>query len=261
MKALAIALLVSTMTTAVGVARADGDACMSAPVEGQKLQRAGKLLDARARFAACAQKSCPAEIVQDCTRWSQDVSSAIPSVVVAARDGKGQDLLDVRVSIDGAANVVASARAVELDPGAHRFVFHKGGSPDVETDVVVREAAAPIASTPDVASGPRPVPIAAWILGGVGVIALGSFATFGTIGVVHRGDDQCGTGCAPSQKDSVDSQLRIADVSLGVSAVALAIAAWVYFHRPSVAATGSTSAIIDVKAAPGGGVATLGLRF
>jgi hypothetical protein len=171
---------------------------------------------------------------------------------------------------------VASARAVELDPGAHRFVFHKGGSPDVETDVVVREgeknreilatfdagpAAAPIASTPDVASGPRPVPIAAWILGGVGVIALGSFATFGTIGVVHRGDDQCGTGCAPSQKDSVDSQLRIADVSLGVSAVALAIAAWVYFHRPSVAATGSTSAIIDVKAAPGGGVATLGLRF
>jgi hypothetical protein len=255
-------------------AKADGDACLAAPVEGQQLQRAGKLLAARDRFAACARKTCPAEIVQDCTRWEQQVASAVPSVVLVARDGKGRDLVDVAVAIDGQPDVAVSARAVELDPGSHRFVFRRRRSADVEVNLLLREGERdrPVAATFGVPAPPRPspveeptatpsrpVPVAAWIAGAVGVLGFASFATFGALGVSDRASSGCGVGCSQSQKDHVDGELRAADVSLGVGVVALGVATWLYLARPIVAA--SEGILFDVRPAPGGGFATLGARF
>lgn len=232
-------------------AKADGDACLAAPVEGQQLQRAGKLLAARDRFASCARKTCPAEIVQDCTRWEQQVASALPSVVLVARDAKGRDLVDVAVAIDGQPDVGLSARAVELDPGSHRFVFHRQRSADVEVDLLLREGEKdrPVAATFGVPTPPRPapveeptaspsrpVPVAAWIAGGVGVLGLAGFATFGALGVSDRASSGCGVGCSQSQKDHVDGELRAADISLGVGVVALGIATWIYLTRPTAPA-------------------------
>ena len=257
--------------------RAD-DACMTAPVQGQQLQRAGKLLAARDRFAACARKTCPAEIVQDCTQWAQQVSGALPSVVLAARDPAGADLVDVRVTIDGQPDVGMSARAIDLDPGSHRFVFRRQGAADVQVDVLLREGeknrpvgvtfgAAASASTPPPSPPPeephesssRPVPIAAWVAGGLGVLGMASFATFGAIGVSDRSSSGCDIGCSESPKDRVDMELRVADISLGVGIVGLGVATWLFFTRPS--ATESQAVVLDVHAAPGGGVATLGARF
>ena len=127
-----VALLLAT-----GDARAD--ACLDAPVQGQKLQRSGKLMAARDKFALCAQKACPGEIVRDCTGWMQDVSKAIPSVVAAARDSSGADVLDATLSIDGGAAAPIGTRAVELDPGPHHLVFHRSGAPDFVRDVVLHE--------------------------------------------------------------------------------------------------------------------------
>ena len=138
------ALVAVAMTTALGSSSppaqgAGPDRCLMAPVEGQKLQKAGKLLDARDRYATCATNACPAEVVEDCMRWMRQVDDALPSVVVAARDPKGHDLADVRVSIDGKVPVEMSSRAIRLDPGAHVFLFRQSGSADQEQPVTLRE--------------------------------------------------------------------------------------------------------------------------
>jgi len=94
--------------------------CLTTPVEGQKLRKADKLLGARDKFGVCARDNCPREIVHDCTQWAREVEALIPSVVLAARDSSGRDLLDVRISIDGNPPADASPRAMELDPGVLR---------------------------------------------------------------------------------------------------------------------------------------------
>ena len=272
------AFVAITAAAAVAVwsprARADGDACLAAPVEGQQLQRAGKLLAARDRFAACARKTCPAEIVQDCTRWEQQIASTVPSVVLVARDAKGRDLVDVEVAIDGQAGVAVSARAVDLDPGSHRFVFRRQRSADVVVELLLREGERdrPVAATFGVPASPRPaaieepvgppsrpVPLGAWIAGGVGVLGFASFATFGALGVSDRASSGCDVGCSQSSKSHVDVELRVADVSLGAGVVALGIATWIYLTRPTAAAL--EAARFDLRPAPGGGVATMGARF
>lgn len=114
------------------------DACLTAPVDGQKLRRAGKLLESRKSFTFCAREACPREVVQACTRWEHEVEGAIPSVVLAARDDAGHDVA-ARIAIDGGEPNDPGARAIELDPGEHRFVFTKAGSPPIEQRVVIRE--------------------------------------------------------------------------------------------------------------------------
>lgn len=248
------------------------DPCFAAPVEGQKLQREGKLLEARERFAFCARDTCPSVIVGDCARWMSDVEAASPSVVALARDAQHHDVLDVHVSIDGKPPVDLTSRAISLDPGAHRLVFQHPGSPDAAVDVMLREGeknreVAAMFDTGAVAVSPpreapgveRPVPASAWIAGGVGVLGLASFATFGALGVSARGSDHCDTGCTQSQKDAVDSKYLIANISLGVGVVALGAAAWFYFTRP--ATERPASAFVDVRALPGGGFAVIGSKF
>jgi len=275
LKALGVAASCMTLVGWGSHVRAD-DTCMSAPVQGQQLQRAGKLLAARDRFTACARKNCPAEIVQDCTQWAQQVASALPSVVLAARDAAGNDLTDVRVAIDGQPDAGMTARAVELDPGKHRFFFRRQGSPDVEVDVLLREGEkdrpvgatfgvpaeppppAPAAEEPRDASS-RPVSVAAWIAGGIGALGFVGFGAFGAIGVSDRSASGCDTGCAPSPKNRVDTELRVADISLAVGVVGLGVATLLFLTRPSV--TESPAVVLDVRPAPGGGVATLGGPF
>lgn len=244
-----VALVALATAGPPAIARADdADACLQAPVEGQKLQREGKLLRARERFAACARQTCPAEIVQDCTRWTRQVEDALPSIVVAARDGAGRDVLDVRVAIDGEAPVPTTARALDLDPGAHKLVFSRDGSAPVDKDVFVREGeknrevvatfanlvpAPPPPEPPPPVPFERPIPTAAWIVGGVGVLGVVSFTTFGILGVSERSSHHCDVGCATSDKEAVDTKFRVADVSLAVGVIALGIATWIFLARPT----------------------------
>jgi hypothetical protein len=248
------------------------DACYSKPVEGQTLQRAGKLLDARERYAACALATCPKEIVSDCARWLGDVEAATPSVVVAAVDEKGRDAVDVRVSVDGKPPLDVGAFAIKVDPGRHTFVFQRSGSPDVTVDMLLREGeknrqvpvtfAAPAGARAEAAPATvsaRPVPAAAWVAGAVGALGLAGFATFGALGVGQRGSDHCDTGCTSSEKQGVDSTFLVADASLAVAAVGLGVATWLYLARPSVRRP--ASAAFDVRVLPGGGLASVGLSF
>jgi hypothetical protein len=258
-------------------ARSDeNDECLKAPVEGQQLQRDGKLIDAHDRFVKCASRSCPPEIVQDCTRWAREVDEATPSVVVAARDAQGHELTDVLVSIDGAAPTQGGARAIPLDPGPHKFVFVRTGHAEIVDQAVLHEGEKNrevVATYPSPVSSKlenepraplplsRPVPVLVWVAGGVSVAAFAVFGTFGALGVSERSADHCGppSGCPQSEKSVVDTKFIVADVGLGVGVVALGVAAWQFFARPSIPRQGA--AIVDFHAVSGGGVATLGGRF
>jgi hypothetical protein len=260
--------LAAMSTARVGRAQRP-DPCFTAPVEGQELQKQGKLLEARSRFAVCAHDTCPREIVQDCTRWSREVDEAVPSIVVAAHDRQGRDLLDVRVSIDGGHPIDLSARAIPMDPGTHRLVFLRDGEANVEQSVLLRDGernrevavtfgtpVVPVAPVPPPreateATTHRPVPTSAWILGGLGIASLASFATFAAIGLSQRASDGCivTPGCTQSQSDSVNLKFHFADASLGVGVVTLGIATWIYVTRPRVDVRGR-----GFRLAPAGGV-------
>jgi hypothetical protein len=261
----------------------DADVCMSAPVEGQKLHKEGKLLAAREKFTMCARKTCPAEIVQDCTRWAGEVDAALPTVVTAARDQAGHDLGDVTVSVDGKPAVPLSPRATSVDPGAHKFVFHRaasvrgpgvagvGAGVAIEQVTILREGEKnrEVAATfrvPGVTSAPtsgvlateRPVPVAAWVSGAVGVAGLGVLGVAGVLGVSQRSADHCDTGCPQAQKSGVDNLFNVADVGLAVGVVGVGLAAVLFLVRPTVE---RPAAYLDLRPAPGGGVAVVGGRF
>jgi hypothetical protein len=258
----------------VADARADeGDACLDSSAIGQKLEKDGKLIEARERFAQCANDRCAPDTVAECTRSADRVDEATPSIVVIARDDQGRELGDVLVSIDGAAPVSAGARGIVLDPGPHRFAFQLSGRPDVVEEAVVnegeknREVIVSYPSPPPPKAEDfkvpvvvtRPVPALAWIAGGVAVVGVALFGTFEGLGVGVRGMGGCANGCSGSEKSSVDTDFDIADVALGVGIAALGLAAWQFIARPSVSRT--STAAFDFRLLPGGGVATVGARF
>jgi hypothetical protein len=242
--------LVAVLFAPAFAAAETSDACVSATVEGQKLQRAGKLVAARERFATCARAECPADIVSRCAGWAQSVADAIPSLVVIPRDDSGKDVTGAKVTIDGAA-VDATGRAIDLDPGPHRIVVEHPGAAPVTVDVVLHEAeknrsvpatfpgpkpaSPPPAATKPVGPAERPVPLAAWIAGGVAVAGYGVLAVFGIDGAHDRSVSHCDSpGCPADDKSRVDRKLLVADVGLAVGTVALGVAAWLFLTRPTI---------------------------
>lgn len=236
-------------------ARADQAACFNAPVEGQKLRKAGKLQAARVQFLSCAQKECPAEIVGDCAQWASEVERALPSIVVAARDGSGRDLAGARASIDGGVFAPLSERAMKIDPGKHTLAVRTADGAESRRDLTIAEgehdrsvvvtfgasgAASQDTSSPEAS---RPVPPLVWVFGAVGAVGILSFATFGALGVSARSSANCDVGCSASDKSDVDTKLLVADVSLGVGLVSFGVAAALYLMRPNAA---SASAWLQV---------------
>jgi hypothetical protein len=108
--------------------------------------------------------------------------------------------------------------------------------------------------------------MASIVLGGVGVAALGSFAAFGILGknqlaTLH---ETCGAThtCAEADVDAARTKLIVADVSLGVSVVALGVATVLFFTQGAKAKEAAAVArTIVVAPLPRGGSVGIDLRF
>lgn len=295
-RALAAATVLGGVFLAEGIAQAgpaeDREHCASAAEQAQQLRDEGKYRRAREQMLVCARDVCPAHIKADCGRWLTDLEPIAPTVVFGARDAKGADVLDVKVSMDGQPiQERLDGKPVLVDSGEHTFKFEAKDGSVKEERVLLRaaEKARPIIVTFGSAAAPlaQPGPTApaqddrsqSWIVptaivGGIGVLALGSFAVFGLSG---RGDvdDLEDSGCRPNcNKDDVDSartKLIIADVSLGVGVVALGVAAYMFFTRPktetSVKAavakprSFASSLRVDARGLPGGAFAGVSAPF
>lgn len=278
----------------VGSAHADEKAiCVAASDQGQTLRDEGKYRAARTSLAECARDACPAIVRRDCEKWLTELDASQPTLVLGARDPKGNDVDGTRVFLDGTLLVDRlDGKPVPVDPGEHVFRYEAPSAAPVEQHVVVRvneknrtltavlmpqagqaaTASAPSSSnatadsaTPhDAAPTPSrgPVPVAAWVFVGVTAVAAASFGYFGLTGQNDVANMRAPGGCAPncqeSQVDAAKTKLLVADVSLGVGVVSLGLAAFFFFRRGSAPPRATALDLRpDVEAGPGGGVATL----
>lgn len=260
-------------------------ACAEAYRDAQTRRRSGELRSARTSLVLCASDRCPAVLQPDCLRWLTEVEAAMPTLSFAAKGEEGEDLVDVRVLLDGEPLVDGlDGKAVAVDPGSHVVRFERGGAAPIERSVVVREgeqarvvtaswrrAPSPAPATPspgeaeDPSSGP---PVATWIFGGVGVAGLATFTALGLAGLQKRSalERDCYGACDASRVEAVKRQFVAADIALGIGALSLGVATVLLLtSRPKDGAKkDGVEAItsfkpppvhIDVSIKPGGGTA------
>ncbi len=248
---LACGLYGATLAT-LGEAHADEkQACLGAFDRAQQLRIEGKLRAAKDQLAICARAECPQLVRQDCAQWQNEVMTSLPSVVIGARDDNGKDVMAVRVSIDGV--LVAETldgKSIALDPGAHKFHFEAPGTSTIDEQLLIREGeknrviTVRLSAKSDSLSPPKglaspsalsgtqksstPAPV--YILGAVGVVALGAALFFDLKG---NGDaitlrTVCAPSCRQSDVDAVQTKYVAAGVSLGIGVVALGFATYLY---------------------------------
>lgn len=263
---------------------AEKAACMDAYTEAQRLRKAGELLGARDKLRVCADPSCPKLVVDDCTTWLEEVSGAVPTVVIAVRDGKGDDVVDAEVLVDGKPRASADAGTpLELDPGPHTITV-RGNGLTVDKKIVARkgdedrriEVILGAASV----EGPTPAPtgapdepssdaflIAGGVLAGLGAVGLGVFAGLGAVGASEAGElnDGCALtdSCTEEEIDAVRGKLVGADVALAAGATLLAVGLTLIVIDLTGDESPSEEASLQlrVQGRPGGGLASAALRF
>ena len=248
----------AVFSSSEGAARADErEQCASAADQAQQLRDEGKYRREREALLTCVRDVCPGPIKRDCLDWLSQLETIAPTVVFSAKEGT-KDLSEVKVSVD---NVPVAdkldGKPLQMDLGKHTFKFEYAGQTKEEELVIgagqknrsvgVTFGGAPppppITPPPPETSSGSIVPAA--IVGGVGVLALGSFAIFGLTGKSDVDDlESCRGHCAESDVDHARTKLIIADISLGVGIVALGVATYMFFTRPK-----EGSGAVPVKAA------------
>ena len=219
--------------------------CYDAHERGQLQRRRGELQRARVSFATCGRNVCPPVVQRDCVAWAADLAKVQPSVVIAVVRDDGTDVLGARVFIDGA-STPADGRGVELDPGEHKVRVDRAGEPSFERRFAVREGdrsrrvAIVLPSAADAPTSRKPSALT-YLFGGVALLSLASFGTFAVLGKSredHLGNT-CGDRCSDDDVAGVRRSYLVADISLGIAAVATgaAIVTWLVAPKRTAVAT------------------------
>ena len=285
---------VASLLLTEGAARADDrEQCASAADQAQQLRDEGKYRRAREQLLVCARDVCPAPIKRDCLDWLSQVEATAPTVVFGAKEGT-KDLSEVKVYVDGVAVTERlDGKPIQMDLGKHTVKFEYAGQTK-EEDIIIGagQKNRNVTMTFGAATPPSPPPpvggdskegslIPVFVVGGIGVVALGSFAIFGLGGKGDVDDLQssgCKPNCSESAVDSARTKLIIADISLGVGIVALGVATYMFLTRPKLDAdvktgraatnlplpkpsTGFSSLKLDFGGVAGGAQGSVGARF
>ncbi len=238
--------------------------CLSAYEQAQVARKEARLRRARQQLLLCSQRDCPKVTRTDCVPWLAEVESALPSVVITAKDAGGREILDVAVFFDGSPLAPRlDGRSLAVDPGDHAFRLEAPGHPALEQHVTIHEAEkdrplaftfpwatrAPSSLAPSVdqsaarsGAGIHPGP-AVYALGALSLVALGGFTYFGLTGAHDSNTlrDTCYPHCAPSDVSDANRELLVADISLAVALVTAAAATYLLVtgrEPPKATATG-----------------------
>ena len=81
----------------------------------------------------------PDLIRSSCQQRLADVDRAVPRIVFQVKDGEGNDVPAVKLTIDGQPREERPGAAIALDPGQHVFAFEGPGMPLVQKTLVLVE--------------------------------------------------------------------------------------------------------------------------
>jgi hypothetical protein len=257
---MAVALALGASYTTATHAQEPTERCVAAFEAAQELRAEARLLEAQARLAECGHSGCPDAIRVKCVEWSEQVRADTPTLVIAARDAEGQDVVNGDVTLDGQLVIGAlDGKPIATDPGRHTLrVTHRGSDADLsfvartgQKNRVLRVDLRPI---PDPIPPPRPQPVAAYAAFGVAGVTTVIATVTGIVAIV-RADEleaQCQGGvCHPGQKAELESGEAIAHVStvhfaLAGATLASGVIVWLLHDAGH---TGVESARLDL--APG----------
>ncbi len=211
----------SLLTISASALADDKSDCLAAAASGQNFRDAHQLVEARDQFRVCARDVCPTVVQKDCLGWLDAVERSLPTVVVSAKDGDGNDLFDVRVLVDGVPKATKlDGHAMPMDPGSHAFHFElpngtsfdrqvlvKEGSPNQDVSVVLGAPTkiAPVEPLPQPIQSLPPLPVVTstwnvvgYSIAGAGLAGLGLGALFGVLAITDRNQANCdASGCDP----------------------------------------------------------------
>lgn len=287
MRLIAAAMSLVTFAATVPSAAQEKEACVAASESAQKLRSQKKLRAARKELVKCAQEACPGIVKKDCATWLSEVDDSLPTVILSARDATGADVADVRVLLDGEVlTEKLEGSAIAIDPGPHTFRFESSKGDPVETSVLVREAeknrsitatigkpvvaaqpspTAPPTTVPETQGPSRPIPTGTYVFGAVAAASFVGFAYFGLSGRADRDRllDTCAPYCNKADEKPARTKLAVADISLAVGVVSLAVATvLILMPRESREREPSKTALrVDAVPIAGGAVGMLGGSF
>ena len=114
--------------------------CIDANTQAQIALKSGRLHEAKAAFQSCAVAACPASVRQDCTERLDAVASRQPSVILAAKDAAGHELVAARVRLDDQPLTdKLDGVAIDVDPGEHELAFEVEGQAPVTVTITLHE--------------------------------------------------------------------------------------------------------------------------
>jgi hypothetical protein len=274
---LALSVVLAAALASPG-ASADVASCIAASEGSLTLRQQGKLHDSLHQLAICADASCPDEVKTECARRIDAVNAAMPTLILAARDGAGNDLSDVRVSMDGAPLASAlDGRPRSIDPGEHVFVFEMAGQAPVERRLVLREGerdrreevvigappppagGAPTAPAPAAPSGWTPQRTLAVVGGGLGLVGVGLGTSWGLYAISsqnrEKGDCPASGSCnhpqASEDYTTAKQDATASTIAFVAGAAFLAAGAVLWFSAPSLR-------VVPAAGARGGGLLLVG---
>ncbi len=275
---LLLGILLPTLLITASAIADDTAACLSAATKGQRFKDAHKLVEAREQLRVCAAAQCPAVVQTDCAGWLNEVEKALPGVVVTAKNGSGADLVDVKVSVDGAPLLTKlDGTSTAMNAGPHQFHFEAADGTVLDQQVIVREGeknqtvavvlgapppALPVVppgveTPPAPASGSSTWKTAGWIIGGVGIAGLGVGTIFGIIATGDKSSAHCDSNnvCDPGTVSGIKSAALISDIGWISGGVLLAGGAALVLWGPNKSQeTAATLKRAPLFTANGGGI-------
>jgi hypothetical protein len=203
--------------TLAPAARADDAACIAASEQSIPLRQQGKLHEALKVLAVCADAACPGEVKAECAKRIETIKGTMPTLILGAKDGLGNDLTAVTVIVDGAPLPGAlDGQALALDPGEHTFRFELAGQPPVEKKIVLRQGEkerreSVVLGPPGGLVKPPPAAPSFWtprrtlavVSAGLGVVGIGIGAAFGAFALSSQSREK--SDCSGSSTASCPS--------------------------------------------------------
>ena len=259
MGALVPAALISTPAAAqTKDAAALKVSCVQASDKAQQLRVSGKLVAAREALRMCVQEGCPPVVREACNQWFGEVTASLPTIVIGAKESDGRDILDLKVSIDGAlVTEHLGGLAVPIDPGRHKMRYEKADGAVVEEDILVGEgthnrevsvvfpatsqaAAAAVPPSAAATSGSKGPSTGNTVAGSVFAV-VGAGALAGALGLdlattssvnADKAANGCAGHCSASTVNGYQLDYDLAGVMLGVGVVAVGVAVYVFLAHP-----------------------------